>query len=224
MKTNASNFLNEILLTIFLSACAPAYVPNVVNTPLLSNRGEFQAGLYTGTNGFDPQLTYAVTDHIGLMLNGSFANRKPKTSSNYHQHSFLELGAGYYTKLDDIWRFEAFGGAGMGSLQAENYGGLWDAYSSVNSMRIFIQPDIGLTTKVVDFGFGTRFVLVDMYQGTASSTGLFYEPVVTGRLGFNHVKFFVQMGFSAPVNGDVIDFDFEPLIFALGIHARFGNK
>jgi phosphoserine phosphatase len=74
MKVLGSIYQVLFLILALLNSCATAYIPNTVNTPLLTNRKEFQAAIYAGTSGFDPQLTYAVSDHIGIMLNGSFAN------------------------------------------------------------------------------------------------------------------------------------------------------
>ena len=54
-----------------LSSCSPAYIPNMVNTPLFSNQGEFEATVATGTSNFDAQLGYAITDHIAVIVNGS---------------------------------------------------------------------------------------------------------------------------------------------------------
>jgi hypothetical protein len=57
---------------VYLTSCAPAYVPNALNTPLFNNKGEIHIAANTGISGFDPQLAYAVTDNIGVMVNGSF--------------------------------------------------------------------------------------------------------------------------------------------------------
>ncbi len=81
-------------IIILFHACAPAYVPDVINTPLLSNKDELQVSLNTGISGFDPQIAYAVTDHIGVMLNGSFTNRISDSTDNYHKHTFVEVGSG----------------------------------------------------------------------------------------------------------------------------------
>jgi len=56
-----------VFIILIINGCAPAYVPNVINTPLLSNKGEIQTSIHTGIAGFDPQFAYAITDHIGFM-------------------------------------------------------------------------------------------------------------------------------------------------------------
>jgi hypothetical protein len=223
MKKSTSGSL-LVFITIIVSSCAPAYVPNVVNTPLLSNKGEVQAAVYKGLSGFDPQLSYAITDHVGLMLNGSFADRTSDSTDDYHKHQFVEIGSGYYTKIGTKGRFETFGGFGYGKLQAYWESGILEPYADVKSIRFFVQPTIGVTTKIFDGGLSWRFVLIDMYQGSANSTGIFAEPVLTGKLGFKYVKFITQFGFTIPLNFEYIDFSYEPFIFSVGLQATIGKK
>jgi hypothetical protein len=67
------NFFCLIPLFLVIQSCSLAYIPNVVNTPMLSDRGDLKAAVAAGVSGVDFQLSGAVTDHIGLMLNGNFA-------------------------------------------------------------------------------------------------------------------------------------------------------
>ena len=218
MKRKVQNLIClAALITMVASSCAPAYVANVVNTPLLSNKGEIQAAIYTGTSGFDPQLTYAASNHIGLMFNGSFANFTSDTTDNFHRHQFIEFGTGYYENIGRNGRFETFGGFGFGSLQAEYSNSLWQSKSSVSSLRFFIQPTVGLSTAIFDGSIATRFVLVKLYQGSEFNTGVFAEPVLTGKLGFKNVKAVMQLGFSIPVNSNNIEFNNQPFMFSIGL-------
>lgn len=43
MRTGQLIYLISAFIILTFSSCAPAYVPNVVNAPLLSNKGEIQA-------------------------------------------------------------------------------------------------------------------------------------------------------------------------------------
>ena len=104
-----------LLPIVFLSSCAPVYIPNAVNVPLNSNKGELQIGGYAGSNGFDLQTSYAITKEIAVMLNGSTMNRTDDSTSSYHKHGFGEAAMGYYNSFDQAGRFEIFAGYGVGS-------------------------------------------------------------------------------------------------------------
>jgi len=211
------------LLILGMSSCAPAYVPNVINAPMLTNKGEVQASLHAGTSGVDPQFAYAISNHIGVMLNGSFGNNTSDTTDNFHKHQFLELGTGYYTHFGTRMKFETFGGVGFGKLQAEYNNEMWVSRSDVNCTRFFIQPTIGFTTKIFDAGISSRFVMIDLHQESGKDKGFFVEPVLTSKLGYDHLKAVMQIGFSYPLNSDEISFNYQPFLISLGIQANFGK-
>ncbi len=215
MRNKISLFLVLPLIAAGTS-CAPAYIPNVANTPMFSNKGELQAAIYTGSSGIDPQLAYAVTDHFGIMANGSF--RDTKDDEDYHsRHNLIEVGGGYFTSIGYNARFEAFGGYGFGSLQSEYENELWSDYADVNHNKFFIQPGFGITSKVFDAGLASRLVIMNMTQDDASRTGVFLEPVLTARLGFRNLRFISQMGVSFQLNEDAAPVNYQPLIFSLGL-------
>jgi hypothetical protein len=217
MKTKKKIIFHALALMLIINGCAPAYVPNVINTPLLSNKGEIQAALHTGASGTDPQFAYAITDNIGIMLNGSFANRTSDTTADFHKHQFVELGTGYYTNFGERGRFETFGGFGYGKLQAEFNNSLWNSTSDVNSSRLFIQPSIGVTTNMFDGSLSSRIVMVNMHQASNKSTGYFIEPVLTGKVGSRYVKAVFQFGLSLPLNSENIAFNYQPFLFSIGL-------
>ena len=187
--------------------------------PLLTNRKEVQASIHAGTSGFDPQFAYAVTDHIGIMLNGSFLNSTSDSTEDYHKHKFFETGAGYYTHFGTRGKFETFAGAGFGKIDVL----YWLSRSDVSFSRYFIQPSVGFTTKVVDAGLSTRIVIVSYNQTSADVPGVFFEPVFTLKAGFDHLKAVGKIGFSFPLNSENINFDNQPFILSLGIQANFGK-
>jgi hypothetical protein len=223
MKARHLIFTVPAFVILILNSCATAYVPNVVNAPLLTNKGEIQIALHTGTAGTDPQVTYALSNHIGVMLNGSFANRTSDTTNNFHKHQFLEIGTGYYTPVGTRGKFETFGGVGFGKVKAEYENNLWLSLSNVNFSRIFIQPTIGFTSKIFDGSFSSRFVILNLHQESGGSTGYFVEPVVTGKLGYDHIKAVMQLGFSFPINSDNILFKYQPVLLSFGIQGNFGK-
>lgn len=202
-------------------SCSPSYVPNVVNTPLLSNKGEVQMGVHTGFSGIDPQLAYAVTNHFGLMLNGSFANRTSDSTDNYHKHRFGEMGVGYFTEFLDNGRFEVFTGFGAGDLRANLENGLFYSFSDVNANRFFIQPAIGAKTNVFDASFAPRLVLINLRQGQQHLSAVLIEPTITAKLGYKYVKAVFQFGISIPVSSTE-NYFYQPFLLSIGLQGFIG--
>ncbi len=221
--------LNTILLILvgFLSSCVPAYIPNTVNTPLFTGKHELQANIGTGISGWDPQVAFSVTNHIGIMVNSSFANRNPD-STDFHRHAFVEGGAGYFISPVSSLVLEAYAGFGTGKV--ETYYKTW-GIANANIRRFFFQPSVGFTNKVFDASFTPRLVLVnieDVIHDPAKvyHTGYqpFIEPTFTFKVGYKYVKFFTQFGFSFPIDNNHYSYDYQLLMFSMGIHATFGRK
>jgi len=76
MKTQHAIFAVFLLLIFVFNSCRELeYVPNVINTPMFSDKGELQVAIHSAIlSEYEPQISYSVTNHIGLMLNGSFTN------------------------------------------------------------------------------------------------------------------------------------------------------
>ncbi|MBN1416040.1 MAG: hypothetical protein JW973_13140 [Bacteroidales bacterium] len=219
-------YMLGVLITLVVTSCAPAYVPNVVNSPVFNNEGEFQGSLHAGLAGYDAQFAYAITDHVGVMLNGSYANRTSDSTDNFHKHKFAEIGAGYYGKIKENGRYEVYGGGGFGKLQAYQEVAFWQAYADVNSLRFFVQPAIGLSTSngVFDGSFAARLIGINLKQDTFSNTGMLVEPAITAKVGYKYVKAVFQFGMSIPLNKNNIDFNYQPFLFSFGLQATFGRK
>ncbi len=188
-------WITLLISMLIFSSCAPSYVPNATNAPLLSEKGELQMTTWVGTAGFDPQVAYAVGDHMGLMLNGSFASRDSDSTNNFHRHRFIEAGIGYFTKIGNLGRFEAYGGYGFGDLQANFENSLWTSSTNVTNNRIFIQPTVGISTDVFEAGFTPRLVWVSLDQAGNSSSGVFIEPVEPLNSDLKTLKLLLSLGF-----------------------------
>jgi len=211
-----------LVLTFLLVGCAPVYIPNVVNTPLLSNKGEIQAAINTGSSGFDPQIAFAITDNIGVMVNGSFRNSTSDTSNNYHKHNFGEIGLGYYKKINLNSRFGIYSGLGYGEVNVVDESAIFASYSNIYSYRFFIQPEYGTSGKIVDFGIASRFVFLNIHQASISYTKYYVEPAITARFGLEHFKFSMQFGYSIPLNNNYT-VDYNPFMFSFGLHANINR-
>ncbi|WP_423146080.1 hypothetical protein [Rubrolithibacter danxiaensis] len=110
--------LISLVCLVLFSGCSSLYMPNVPNTPMLSTKGEvYTAAHITLKGNASFNSAYAVSNHFGLLLNGSFMN-SDRTRKDF-RHSLLEAGAGYFTafgtKKDRI--LEIYTGFGRGSSE-----------------------------------------------------------------------------------------------------------
>jgi hypothetical protein len=222
-----------LFLSVFVVSCAPLYVPNVVNSPMLSEKGEVNASIHAGTSGFDVQTAYAMTDHIGIMINGSFASKDSSTDTDYHEHKFGEFGCGYFTSIDNVFRFSTFAGLGMGKANAsdtyEFFGDheltAWGYYN-----RFFAQTSIGAATDFFDAGLCLRGSYVNFYrfeygslEHNKNKDNFFLEPVLFARVGWKMIKVQSQIGFSYSVTKNW-DLDYQPIIFSFGLCFRLNKS
>jgi hypothetical protein len=212
-----------ILMAVLQTSCV-VYVPNVINTPLLSDKGEVQANLNIGVSGFDPQLSAAVSDHVGLMFNGSFRFNTNSNSAYEEVHNFVEAGAGYFTEFEEKGRFEVYGGVGGGNLKASNVD-FWTSGPDieVKTFRAFVQPGVGFKTDNFEGSFASRLVLLNLDLGTETATNFFIEPAFTIKGGSKNIKAVFQIGVSIPTGYHYDNF-YNPTLFSMGIQGTFGRK
>jgi len=233
---NLLSKISLLLLAIALGSCAAVYVPNVVNAPLLSESGDIQVTAAGGLNGYDAQGACAITNHIGIMVNGSFAHRTSDSSDNFHRHAFLEAGAGYYLPVAEVLRFEVFGGGGLGSVAGISRSNvdsnlLFSNRDEVsgNYYRLFLQPTFGVKTDVIDAAISMRTAYFNAYDlrhndmRNTAMTAVVVEPAFTLRGGYKHVMAHTQLGTSLPIISDA-DFRWRPFILNVGITVRFNVK
>ena len=105
-------------LLILSSGCSSLYMPNVPNTPMLSQQGELHASGNISLRGNASLNTaYAVSNNIGLILNGAFINRD-RENRDYRQN-MLEIGGGYFTTFgpENNRILEIYGGFGKGKSE-----------------------------------------------------------------------------------------------------------
>lgn len=206
-----------LLLAFFQFGCAPVYVPTVINQPLFKEKGDFKAALHGGISGWDLQSAYALTDHIGIMAQGSIENYNSEENDNYHHHLFGEVGGGYFKTIGPFGRFETYAGAGLGKINVLNGSGYLEDYSDAILGKVFIQPGIGIASDYVDLSFATRFVWTDILDESIHRNRFFFEPAITGKVGYKKVKGVLQVGFSAPIGEKALDFAYQPFIISFGI-------
>ncbi|MBA9075570.1 MULTISPECIES: hypothetical protein [Rufibacter] len=110
------SLLSSLALVFFASGCSSLYMPNVPNTPMLTAKGELSTGAhitFRGNANFNS--AYAVSDHIGVLLNGSMMNNSRKKED--FRHMLLEGGGGYFTTFgpENNRVLEIYAGLGYGS-------------------------------------------------------------------------------------------------------------
>jgi len=213
------------------SSCAPVYTPNVLNAPLFNEKGEFQANISAGFNGYDPQLAFALTDHVGIMINGSYQDKdSSENSKKQHKHIFAEAGIGYYYPIAEKYRLEIFGGVGQGNVWAHFENNFVSKNAKANYTRYFLQPNIGICNDIFEGSFSPRLSLVDMQlydekmsEFNTSGVDFFIEPTITAKIGYKFIKFFVQTGFCIPLT-EGVEYGHSPFFFSAGLHAKIVSR
>lgn len=235
--------LSPLFMGLWIASCSPAYVPNKVNTGLFTEEGEMHAEVSTGISGIDVQAAAAIPGNLVVTANASFKNKdfsntiwqddenntELLTIEGNKTHRIFEVGAGYYHVSKGGFTVEAIVSYGHGNLdnvETDIFGPV-DENSRISATtfvtestfnKIYIQPTLGLSRKVVDFGFTPKVALVRVTVNDQQFRNTFFEPVVTLRLGPEYFKFTGQAGLSIPA-GEEISFSYEPFIFSVGIMA-----
>jgi len=222
--------LGTLFIAFIFNGCAPVYIPNTVNAPLLKGKGELMVSGFGGTNGYDVQLAFAPTDHMAVIANGSYQEKNYDSNSvkDYHKHYFGEIGAGYDTKLGERARFECLGGYGFGQAETgydftffqTNTGvakGLYDRY--------FIQADLGTSSNFdyVNMGIAIRGSYVNFYKFTSGTevydkpqSNIYVEPAVFIRAGWKYIKFQFEFGGCISTQ-DKPTFNCQPFLISVGL-------
>lgn len=218
------------------AGCAPVYVPNTINNPLLDEAGDVQVGGYLSTNGYDAQGAVAVSDQVGVMANVSYADWEGERYNNappidFHRHLFGEVGVGYFTDFGR-GRYDLYAGYGRG--WAEVYDTNLFAASDGERVRgrysrLFVQPSIGIAYEPVDAIFSMRIVRVQ-FSSFEGESGLlrpdrsvaFIEPAATIRVGPPQFKFVTQAGLVMPIR-KYYQFDHQPFSMAFGVQVKLNE-
>ncbi len=223
MKNSAFSFaVAAILAALLASSCGPTlYIPNMINAPLLSEKGDFKAVI--GGAGMAPdasldlQGAYALSDNLAVLANGSMMGHRKRVEWAGFRQELLEAGLGAYTafwpdeKHFNRGRAEVFAGAGAawsedGSIYSGR--GQYDYYRG-NYQRFFLQPSLGIKTRIFDAAISTRLAWVNFSDFRHASGGetleqgrfgfLTNETVLSLGLGYKYVKVFLQVGSVNPL-------------------------
>jgi opacity protein-like surface antigen len=217
------------------------YIPNSQNVPLLEEKGDIKLNI----GNKDLQVSYGISDHLGIMANGYYNKNEWSLTSETLDNQYLskrlliEGGLGYYTTFGENGRFEVYGGAGYGNVKYDydllDNGALIQSNTfGIDMMRIFLQPAIGLQTDNFGFAFSSRLVSVNFFnvdsigytQIELEEEGLnelednmfiFVEPALTLRFGIKYVQLQLQPYYNLQVSGPA-SINAKKLGFNLGLY------
>ncbi len=209
---------------ILFSSCATTlYTTNAVNVPLLKEKGEVKLNVTQK----DLQAAVAVSDKIGIMVNGFYDNYN---GSNNYQHGggMGEVGVGHLLNSESHLVMETYVGAGLGKVykQQQYTNSANDNYMAsfnVNATKAFIQSNLGYRSKYFDVALTPKFSFVKYSNFSQSNYSdeqlkenyldnnrltdplfVFAEPAITVRGGYKFIKLQAQYGVTLNVGGQMI--------------------
>lgn len=187
---------------IFISSCSSVYMPNVPNTPMLSQKGEFSGGVHVS-----PRLNgsingaYAISDHIGALFSGSYMNRE-KESKDY-RHKLIEIGGGWFDTFgpDNNRIIEIYAGVGSGRTD--------------RTFREFDDNNVLIKTDVEEITYSKTFLQVNYSSKKNNNFRLFGNnyPLNYGtalRISNVDMKTFMRNSMGQQREGNIF---LEPIFF-----------
>jgi hypothetical protein len=236
-----------ILVAIFLSSCTHYYyVANVQNVPLFKEKNECRISGSLGSGDesacIEVQTAYSVTDKIGIMANFMSAKGGDVSNHNYGSGNYFEGAVGYYKPVGRFGVFETYGGLGFSNQHHEYTSPYYsenNGTSDLSSLKFYIQPSFGFTSKFFDIAVSTRvsaltfniisnnisgnYELYNDLNSLSTKVRYYFEPAITLRAGWQYTK--VQ--FQAAYSGNFIHEDMhigECYHFSIGLYLSFGNR
>lgn len=164
------------MMPFILSGCVTLYKPNVINSPMVKEKGEANASGSLGLSGnglYNLQGAYALKDHVGILANGMYHTRHLQSSDSTNTGSrqlsilFAEAGAGYFTSFGGQKQglFQCYGGGGYGHTTDRINSG-YEPNPQVNAkyFNVFIQPGIAHVSPNFEAAFDVRANYVGVFD------------------------------------------------------------
>jgi len=213
------------MLLVFTS-CVTLYKPNAIHSPLLKEKGDFSTSAVLGASGcgiYNLQAAYAVSEHVGILTDGMFHNRRITSSDSSVEKLHIlsgEIWAGYFTRIDNVNNalFQCYGGVGTGFTK-DRITKTHQSSPEINSkyFNLFVQPGIAYTYKYFEAAFDVRANYVQIYDihaylydkfewwntdfrfyNDTTVNFLILEPSITLKAGGEKLKGVFQFGVTIP--------------------------
>ncbi|MDP2423298.1 MAG: hypothetical protein U1C46_09265 [Bacteroidales bacterium] len=221
-------------VALFITSCKLIYFPTTHNTPMLSQKGELQlSGLMDGSLNFELQSAYAVSDNVGIMLNGSYKSFWLMNKDyNFAEkpHTCAEAGIGYYKPFVNGGMFEIYGGGGIGRVHGNVLNEVTGEHEikSGTLTKFYVQPAVGMSFErrflfksTVEYNMGLRISAVNLLN----ETKFFAEPGFVSKTGGKSVRLISSVGYSFQLHKNKLStWVHNPFIFGFGIQVAFGRK
>ncbi len=218
-------------LLVLLASCSAIYQPNSLNIPILGKKSEGTLIVGTGSNTFEVQSAYAITDNYAIMLNYSKTNNNDRKK---FKQNLGEFAVGYFNLFNKTKVVEIYLGGGYGessSLGSSIFMHIVDTTLQTNSAfyRFFIQTNYGIKGKVVEAGIALRAsflhfkeIKINGLSGNKLNDNFLVAPALFLRIGGPVIKLKAQISFSSLLSSSNL-FLYEPLIISVGIVLRIGS-
>ncbi|TDE13877.1 hypothetical protein [Dyadobacter psychrotolerans] len=213
-------FLAVCLVTCSMSlySCRTVYAPNALNVPLFQEKGELKATIATN----NLQVATAVTEHIGIMVNG-YLNAYTSDDKDFKNNGKgAEIGIGYFGHSANRITYETYAGAGLYNVKMKesNKAKTFDS----DAVKYFVQPAVGWVTQYFEIAASPRLSVIKYsapditgytVQEQASNylnivdqkAHAFLEPTLIVRGGYRFVKLQAQYGHSFKLSKNDINYD-----------------
>lgn len=227
-------------LIILSESCAPIYIPSDINAPLFTNEGEAVLSLNYGSNGFNYQAAYALSENLAFQINGQSMSQDvdndtkqstrisdPKQTISYHEAAF-----GFFNSINESTVIEIFAGFGFGNASAFDKYNIFTSdkiYAEGEYYKLFLQADIGAKMKFLEGGFAIRLAELhyndlrfENYEFTGEPNSIFFEPALFLRLGGPNFKVKTQIGFASKLKDEEF-IQYESMTMSIGFIIRLNT-
>jgi hypothetical protein len=207
-----------LMAGLFLPSCRTVYAPNAVNVPLFQEKGQVKAAIATN----NLQVATAVSDHVGLMVNGYLNDYKSDDKSFRNNGKGAEIGIGYFGQTSHRIIYEAYAGAGLYNVKIRESDNA-KTFDS-DAMKYFVQPAVGWVNQYFEIAISPRLSVIKYAQPEITGYSIqeqnanyfdivnnkahaFLEPTLTVRGGYKFVKLQVQYGHVFKLTKNNINYD-----------------
>lgn len=229
--------MRYLIILLLVASCSPLYLPGTKNTPLFREQGEAQISGFLSSSGLEAQVAYALTDHLAMIGDFSYASQKKSNPDYTRKNTFGEAGLGYYDRSRSA-RYEVLVGYGIGQgthhdvyyFFADDFGKQVSVETTAKMQRIFVQPTIGTNNRGTNISFTPRISWVDFSEFSSGGVTekpvegpvIFLEPTATikFKLAGNLYGIF-QLGLAVSL-GDTF-YTVQPLTASVGVQIDTGG-